>query len=176
MSNMQFEIRKAVPTDLEKLQILALETFFESFSSGASVNDIQTYLQNEMTLTKLENEFHQPNTIFLIMIDKQTNNFIGYTKFNIVNEYWGIMANGLLEIERLYILSAFQSKGLGYKLIQEAVRFAESNAISQIVLSVYDKNPRGIKFYQKNEFNVVTEHSFMLGDDKRNCLVMLKQL
>ena len=149
--NNNYNIRLVVEPDMPKIQILAVETFFESFNDGAKSEDIQLYLQNDKTKV-----------------------LIGYMKINMISNYWGIHEsnNNLLELERIYILSDYQSHGLGLKLIEFAKNFAKLQNINTMVLSVYDKNKRGLSFYEKNDFKVVTEHNFLLGKDNRNCLVM----
>ncbi|MBM7544896.1 ribosomal protein S18 acetylase RimI-like enzyme [Weissella beninensis] len=172
--NNNYNIRLVVEPDMPKIQILAVETFFESFNDGAKSEDIQLYLQNEMSYQNLISEFNAKESSFIVIEDNKTKVLIGYMKINMISSYWGIHEsnNNLLEIERIYILSDYQSHGLGLKPIEFAKKFAKLQNINTMVLSVYDKNKRGLSFYEKNGFKVVTEHNFLLGKDNRNCLVM----
>ena len=172
--NKNYNIRLVVEPDMPKIQILAVETFFESFNDGAKSEDIQLYLQNEMSYQNLISEFNAKESNFIVIEDNKTKVLIGYMKINMISSYWGIHEsnNNLLELERIYILSDYQSHGLGLKLIEFAKNFAKLQNINTMVLSFYDKNKRGLSFYEKNGFKVVTEHNFLLGKDNRNCLVM----
>ena len=61
--NNNYNIRLVVEPDMPRIQILAVETFFESFNDGAKSEDIQLYLQNKMSYQNLISEFNAQKSI-----------------------------------------------------------------------------------------------------------------
>jgi ribosomal protein S18 acetylase RimI-like enzyme len=76
------------------------------------------------------------------------------------------------EIERIYVLSDFQGKGIGRQLLEKAIQMAKEKKASYIWLGVWEENKRAIQFYKKNGFIAFDEHYFMLGDDKQTDIMM----
>lgn len=67
---------------------------------------------------------------------------------DIVKGFVGVV-NG--KIEGIFVKEEYQSSGIGRKLLDE---LKKSN--KTLTLSVFQKNERAIKFYQKNGFNIIS--------------------
>jgi ribosomal protein S18 acetylase RimI-like enzyme len=76
------------------------------------------------------------------------------------------------EIERIYVLSDFQGKGIGRQLLEKAIQMAMEKKASYIWLGVWEENKSAIQFYKKNGFIAFDEHYFMVGDDKQTDIMM----
>ena len=81
-----------------------------------------------------------------------------------------------LEIERIYIASDFQEKGLGNYLMEKAISVASKRNKQYLWLGVWEKNEKAICFYKKNGFFEVGTHSFFMGDDEQTDYIMRKDL
>ncbi len=73
-----------------------------------------------------------------------------------------------LELKRIYTLSRFFGTGLGTDLMQCAVDAAQNH--ERLILGVYAKNARALRFYQKHGFTIIGTRQFQVGgnvyDDK----------
>ena len=81
-----------------------------------------------------------------------------------------------LELERIYILKEFQGAGLGKDLLDYTISIAIEHGKKYIWLGVWEHNERAKRFYQKNGFYRIGEHSFVVGDDAQTDFVMRKDL
>src|SRR5690606_32307711 len=64
--------------------------------------------------------------------------------------------NGMLRIEKLYVLPQHQGAGLGKQLITFAQALAAENQLQTIELNVNRQNP-AVAFYQRMGFTIVKE-------------------
>lgn len=89
---------------------------------------------------------------------------VGYLKMN-----WGLaqtepQEDGGIEIERIYLLKAFQGRGLGSALFDKAMDFARSSGSRFIWLGVWENNDRAMAFYTSMGFEITGTHDFRMGD------------
>ena len=74
------DIKKVAIKDLEQLQVIAKQTFSETFSSENSKENMTKYLEDGFSLDKLTSELFNPNSAFYFAI--LDNIVIGYLKLN----------------------------------------------------------------------------------------------
>ncbi len=77
-----------------------------------------------------------------------------------------------LEIERIYVLKEYHGKKVGQLLYENAIKIAKSKNAEYVWLGVWEKNPRAIRFYEKNGFVAFDKHIFKLGNDKQTDIMM----
>jgi ribosomal protein S18 acetylase RimI-like enzyme len=53
------------------------------------------------------------------------------------------------------LASALEGKGIGTKLVDEAVRAAKENSCSKVILETTNDNINALRFYQKRGFDMV---------------------
>ena len=58
------EIKKIGLTDIQLMQIMGQQTFFETFVDGNTEENIRKYLEDEFTQHKLISELTNPNSEF----------------------------------------------------------------------------------------------------------------
>jgi len=61
-----------------------------------------------------------------------------------------------MEIERIYVLAAYHGKKVGQILYDKAMQVAEEINSPFVWLGVWEKNPRAIRFYEKNGLSHLT--------------------
>ena len=116
-------------------------------------------LGSEMLENELENEF----MCFLSAKDNQK--VLGYIGAYVIN--------GELEILNFVVDGLYQRTGIGTLLFNELLnRYPDAKTV---VLEVREQNEKGINFYKKNNFNVISKrkHYYKNGDD---ALVMMKEI
>lgn len=164
------KIQKVNIQDIEKLREIGVHTFYETFSSKNSEENMKEYLENEYSKERLKAELTDPNAEFYFAeLDRKT---IGYLKINIGDSQTEIKDNEALEIERIFVLKEFQGKKIGQKLFDKAIELAKEKKKKYIWLGVWDQNHRAINFYKKNGLNEFDKHIFMLGNDKQTDIMM----
>ena len=167
-------IKKCTLQDLESLQKISIETFYQTFADSNSAENMKEYLENAYNEEKLYKELSNPNSsFFFVYVDER---LAGYLKLNEFPSQSDINDIDSLELERIYILKEFQGAGLGKDLLGHAISIAIEHGKKYIWLGVWEHNEKAKRFYQKNGFYRIGEHSFVVGDDVQIDYVMRKDL
>ena len=167
-------IKKATLSDVEKLQAISKQTFYEAFATVNTEENMLKYLEESFSVEKLTTELSDTNSEFYFASLSHT--IIGYLKLNTGSSQTDIKDENALEIERIYVLQEFLGKKVGQLLYQKAIEVAKEKKVHYVWLGVWEKNARAINFYRKNGFAEFDNHIFMLGDDKQRDILMRLKL
>jgi len=168
------EIIAVTLNDLAVLQQIGRETFYESFSSVNTEENMTQYLAEAYSLEKLTDELNNPNSSFYFAV--VNDKIIGYLKINFGDSQTELKLENALEIERIYVLQEFHGKRIGQLLFEKAMELAHQKKADYVWLGVWEENPRAISFYKKNGFVEFDKHIFKLGDDEQTDIMMKLQL
>jgi len=169
-----FDIKKVTLDNIDQLQKLSKQTFFESFSSGNTEENIQKYLDEAFSVSRLTEELNDNNVVFYFAILE--DQVIAYLKLNFGPSQTELQCDRAVEIERIYVLNAFQGKSFGQALFGKATEIAREKGADYVWLGVWEENLKAINFYKKNGFVVFDKHLFKLGDDVQTDLMMKLEL
>lgn len=167
-------VKKAYTEDLEILQQVGRETFYETFSKHNSEEEMQKYLAESFSSEKLLKELNTQNTQFFIAWENE--NPVGYLKINTGQAQTELQDEISLEIERIYVKSSYQGKKVGQLLYDKALEAAREQGKKYIWLGVWEENQKAVGFYRKNGFTEFDKHIFRLGNDEQIDLMMKKVL
>ena len=163
-------IAKAELQDIEKLQKIGRQTFFETFSESNSEENMQKYLDEGFSIEKLTTELTNTNAEFYFAV--RDAEVIGYLKLNFGDSQTELKDNKALEIERIYVSKEFHGKSVGQLLYDKAIEVAKQKNVNYVWLGVWEENPRAISFYKKNGFVEFDKHIFKLGNDEQIDIMM----
>lgn len=167
-------IKRASLEDIKTIQVIGKETFFETFAESNTEEDMKKYLEDNFSEEKVKSELNNPDSEFFIAFE---DNFpIGYLKLNNGNAQTESQEENSIEIERIYVKSAYYGKKIGQLLYDKALQVARDKNKSSIWLGVWEENPRAIRFYEKNGFVAFGKHIFKMGDDEQTDIMMQKLL
>ena len=168
------EIIAVTLNDLALLQKIGMETFYESFSSVNTEENMTQYLAAAYSLDKLTAELNNPNSSFYFVAIN--DKVIGYLKINFGDSQTELKQANAIEIERIYVLKEYHGKHVGQLLFEKAMELAHQKKADYVWLGVWEENPRAISFYKKNGFIEFNKHIFKLGDDEQTDIMMKLQL
>jgi len=172
MINIQIE--KAMQNDVTRLQEISRKTFKEAFASVNTEENMVKYLEETLSFAKLSLELDEVNSAFYFAsVDNKT---IGYLKLNFGTSQTDIKDPLATEIERIYVLKAYQGKNIGQLLFDKALQTARQKHHHYIWLGVWQENQAAIRFYERNGFVPFDTHFFILGDDEQTDILMKLQL
>ena len=150
--------------DLNDLRSISIETFKQTFAAQNTRENIRLHLKNKISIKQLKNEICNPNSKFYFIYQK--NKIIGYFKLNFNDsQREKIYLHNGFEIERIYLISKFQGKGLGKKILTKILNMGEEMGYKKVWLGVWENNFRAIRFYKKYGFKKFGSHNFLLGND-----------
>lgn len=171
---MLLSLRNCTPEDVNTLRELSIKTYYDTFASMCAPADMDTYLAEAYDKNKLLGELRDEHTSFFFLYANER--LAGYLKLNEAPSQTDLNDELSLEIERIYISAAFQGKGLGRYLMEQAVHIAVERGKQYVWLGVWEKNEKALRFYRNNGFYPIGTHSFIMGDDKQTDYIMRKDL
>lgn len=160
--------------DLSELRKISHKTYEDTYSAMNTSANMEAYLKKAFNITKLKSELSNLNSSFYFLYADGI--LAGYCKLNESDSQTDIYDQQSLEIERIYVVKKYHRNGFGMYLINKMISIATERGKSNIWLGVWQKNTKAISFYQASGFEVVSEHSFILGEDKQADFIMRKDL
>jgi len=113
------KIRKINIDDLEALRNLSIQTFKETFEEVNIEEDMQKYLDENLSIEKLKTELENPNSEFYFA--ENNDEILGYLKLNFKDAQTEKLEEKHFEIERIYVLKAFLGQKIGQILFDKAI-------------------------------------------------------
>jgi len=172
----QIDIRRATIEDAKSLTDLSYTTFWDAFAHHPknAPDDLAHYMRQAFNLEQISDELNDPRAIFLLAeIDGE---LAGYAKLVCDNLEPGITAARPIELNRLYSQQKFLGQGVGQTLMDACFDLAKKEGFDTMWLGVWEYNPRAQRFYEKNGFQQVSSHTFVLGSDPQTDLLMQIQI
>lgn len=168
-------IQKATPNDTVTLAHLAKTTWEESHGHYiADKNDLTTYLDKNFSVSRTEADLNNPKIHFYIIYVNDIP--AGYAKLNVdeINEH--VDSKRTSRLERIFIQNEFIPLKLGKQLLTFVEKKAKVLQVDSIWLTVYIKNKRAIRFYEKNEFIDVGHLNFIVNGKAYDNIVFSKAI
>ena len=161
-------------SNLVELQEIATETFINTIPADVSEDDLTKYVKDRFGKEAISGALSNSETEFYLA--RLNEKAIGYLKINFGNAQSDIKDPEGMEIERIYTLSEYFGKNIGKMLLDKAVESATKKMLKYVWLGVWEKNPRAIRFYEKNGFVRFGNHSFKFGNDTHTDILMKLEL
>lgn len=169
------KIKLAKETDTEVLALLARLTWAESHGHYIEdKNDLEIYLDKNFSVSKTKQDINNPKHLFyIIYVDDLP---VGYAKLivNAVNE--NVVSENNCRLERIFILNDFIYLKIGRQLLTFVEHQAKALGLDTMWLTVYIKNKRAIRFYEKNEFKNVGDLNFIVNGKEYENIVFSKKI
>ena len=166
---MTLVIRPASVTDVPALADLARRTWSDAFGNGLSPDDETTELQDRRS----EGYFATALQEQTILVADDSDVLLGYVQFGDVSIPELEIRPGDRELQRLYVETAMQGRGLGKRLMEAALQHPRLAEATRIFLQVWDKNERAVSLYESLGFKTVGITTFAIGSEVMEDVVML---
>ncbi len=156
--------------DAGELQAISQETFLDTFGAYNTDDDMDWYLNNELSLKRLQQQLQNENSFFYFL--KQDEQVVGYLKLNINDAQSEDQGGDALEIERIYVRPDYKRQGYGRQLMDYAIKRAYQLDKKFVWLGVWEYNHAAQKFYETMGFKQFDDHLFMLGGARQRDVLM----
>lgn len=171
---MKIDIRQALSTDAEMIAELSRKTFYDTFASYNTKEDMDKFMSEQFAKEALMKEVGAKGNIFLLAYDN--NEVVGYARIRENNSPKALKEWRTLEIARIYATTQSIGKGVGSALMKECIAIAKEKEKQIIWLGVWEKNQTAIDFYKRWGFEKFDEHDFILGNDVQRDWLMKKDI
>ncbi|MCC7574894.1 GNAT family N-acetyltransferase [Candidatus Woesearchaeota archaeon] len=140
---MNYELRKAKRTDLEKLLLIQKEIIIKSTHYDSSIKKNTTFVDiKKLILSKQTN--------FLVIELNKEIICCGYAEIRKSPNYMKPKNYGYIGM--IFVSEKHRKKGLATNIINNLVKWLETNKIKEIRLEAYTKNEDAIKLFRKTGF------------------------
>lgn len=171
---MSIQLIRATIDDLETVRQIGIDTFFESFASVNTEENMAHYLETGFSPERVASELGNADSEFHLAY--QGDQLIGYLKVNHGPAQSELKDGTALEIERIYVLRAWQGLKIGQLFYDKAIEIACARGYAYVWLGVWEENEKAIGFYKRNGFVEFDKHLFKLGDDIQTDIMMRREL
>jgi ribosomal protein S18 acetylase RimI-like enzyme len=168
-------IQQAKEGDTTILALLGRVTWAESHGHYiADKNNLSQYLNGNFSVSKMKEDIQNPKHLFYIVYVDDLP--VGYAKLilNAITE--SVVSKNNVRLERIFILNEFIPLKIGQQLLNFVEEKAKELELDTIWLSVYIKNNRAIRFYEKNAFNNVGDLNFIVNGQGYENIVFSKNM
>lgn len=163
-------IRPLGPADVQALRQVSIHTFSEAFAADNSEADMNAYFAGHFSEAVLLTELNDPdNQFFFAEIGGEV---AGYAKLRESDAPHELSGHQAIELERIYVLQAFQKQKVGAALLQYAIDRSRLQHKDTLWLGVWEHNHKALNFYTRWGFQTFGSHVFTLGNDDQTDLLM----
>ena len=169
------EIKIANEANIDVLALLGTITYAESHGQYIDdKNDLKKYIKNAYSVSKTKQEINDPKNLFYIIYSDDLP--VGYAKLvlNVIHE--SVVSENNCRLERIYILKDFIPLKIGQQFLTFLELKAKALQLDTMWLSVYIKNNRAIRFYERNKFKNVGELNFVVNGKEYENIVFSKKI
>ena len=165
-----FKIIAVIPSYVDDLLYLSRKIFYDSFHAQNKPENILSYMDIAYTRNQLLSELLNPLSEHYFICEGEKK--IGFLKLNKAGVQSDINDPQSLELQRIYIDSAYQGQGLGAMLLEKAKERTRALHLGYIWLGVWEKNPNAIRFYQRHGYVIFGSHQFVMGDEVQTDILL----
>ncbi len=159
MEDLHFRLLKAEDSKLIfELRELAVLIFERTFAHTVSAEQMQDYLNNNLSIEQFNFELQHPESYFYLI--EYQGKWIAYIKLNSGAAQTEIRPEGQLEIQRFYVHPDFHGKGIAQQMMRFCESIARQQKVNRLWLGVAEDNTRALKFYLKEGFCKTGVHPF----------------
>ena len=98
-----------------------------------------------------------------MLVAEEGGVLVGYVQFGDVDIAEVDVRPGDQELHRLYVETAFQGRGIGRMLMDEALRHLRLAGAERVFLQVWEENERAVRLYESYGFGTAGRTAFTIG-------------
>ncbi len=168
-------IQIAKEEDAVVLALLGRVTWAESHGDYIEdKNNLVQYLDKNFSVSKMKQDLNNANNLFYIVYVDDLP--AGYAKLVVNSKNDSVASQNNCQLERIFIQKEFIPLKIGQQLLTFVQEKAKAIQLDTMWLSVYIKNYRAIRFYERNEFKNVGELNFLVNGKAYDNIVFSKRI
>jgi len=169
-------LRRAVPGDEAALALLGAASFLDSYAGVIDGRDIVTHCDRHHSAEKYRAWLADPECALWLAGIEPGQAPIGYLVLTKPDLPLPSLQTGDTEVRRIYVLSKFQGRQLGRRLMDAAIAHARALGKTRLLLGVYGENKPALAFYGRLGFQPVGVRRFEVGSRTYDDLILGREL
>jgi ribosomal protein S18 acetylase RimI-like enzyme len=167
-------IRRATPDDAELLAELAERIFRDTFGPGNRPEDIELHARQRYGREIQLAEINDPSLTYLIAEADGTP--AGFAMIGEAKSESCFSFERPIELFRFYVDKEWHGRGVARPMMEACENEARARGGKTICLSVWQENPRAIRFYEKIGFRIAGTQPYILGEDLQTDWLMVREI
>ncbi|MEO0398916.1 MAG: GNAT family N-acetyltransferase [Pseudomonadota bacterium] len=172
MNDTDIFVRRAEAGDVAALASIGTTTYVETFGHIYSDKDLATFLSENRNEAYFEPYLSDDR--FCVWLVECDGAAIGYGLAGPCTLPVPDMPPNSGELVHMYLSAAHQGRGVGRRLMAEIMGWLKEN-FDQLYLCVFSENKTAQNIYQRNGFEKIMDHVFMVGDHADAEWIMAKK-
>lgn len=164
-------LRRAHSADAPVLAALAEATFRETFAADNSDEAMDVHCSGSFGPQRQLAEISDPLRVTIVA--EAGASMIGFAQLRLRRPAPCFNSERPCELNRIYVCGEWHGRRVAHQLMREVLSTAAQTNALHVWLGVWERNRRAIAFYRKFGFEVVGEHSFVLGREPQRDIIML---
>jgi ribosomal protein S18 acetylase RimI-like enzyme len=167
-------IRRSNFEDTAAMRDVAIRSYTDTFADSNTPENMKAFFTESYSLSKLQDEYYEPLSVLYLACDGEK--VVGFLRLRVNDEVKNVLGENTIELQRLYIDTAYHRKQIARHLMENALTYARENRYDWIWLGVWERNFNAQHFYAKWGFEKFGEHVFQMGDDPQIDWLLKKKL
>jgi ribosomal protein S18 acetylase RimI-like enzyme len=167
-------VREASDADIPALGVMAGKAFRDAYTGKMPEDDLLAYVGKAFSQEQLLAEWQDDQYLFLLAFYGQE--LAGYAKISTKARPERKEVDKYIELDRLYLLTAYQGQQIGKLLMEHCIGYAREHGFPELWLNVWERNTVAIQFYQRWGFEMIDWSIMMRGNDAQKALWMRKKI
>jgi len=159
-------IVKATASDVQTIVTIGKISVEEAHRSSCDATVLGQYIEKNYNTQSIQEELNDDKNIYHILhVDDKP---AGFSKIILNVVHPNILQKNSTKLDRIYLLSDFFDRKLGFELLQFNINLAKNNNQSGMWLFTWIGNTRAINFYFKHGFQIIGSHNFKVTETHYN--------
>lgn len=167
-------IRPCTTGDAAILSLIGGATFLETFYDSITASDILAHANGPHSEAYYSKALNNGDGLWLA-VDAATDTPVGYQMLSPPDLPIETSAADI-ELKRIYVFARHHGSGIARRFEQIACDHALGTGCKRLLLGVYSQNHRGIAFYEKCGFKIISDRIFTVGSTDYKDYIMAKDL
>lgn len=167
-------IRRAVPSDVAELAGLGARTFADTFGADNRPEDLEAHLTTSYGIRQQTEELANPDMVTLVA--EHDGELAAFAQVRRGSPPSCVAGEFPVELWRFYVDRSWHGRGIAQRLMDASIDAARELGGRTLWLSVWERNPRAIAFYEKTGFRNVGTKDFWVGSDRQTDYVLVADL
>jgi len=167
---MSVVLRRAVAGDAPSVAVIAERTFRDAFGAHNSPDNMDLQCVRHFGPDIQAREIADRGLVTTLAVEG--GQIVGFTQVTLAKAHPSVAAKHAAELNRIYVAAEQHGKGVAQALMRNVFTTAAAAGADRLWLGVWEHNSKAIAFYRKFGFEIVGEHSFMLGLERQRDVLM----
>jgi ribosomal protein S18 acetylase RimI-like enzyme len=168
-------IRSAGPGDSGRLSLLGGACFLAAYADSLAGDDLVLHCARHHAERVYADWLVDP-TVRIWLAETERGAPIGYLVMTEPGLAIADPSPADIEVLRLYVLPGFQGAQIGETLLATAIDAATAMNRRRMLIGVYGRNERGLRFYRRMGFEPVGRRRFLIGQTWCDDIIVARRL